>query len=197
MGFYNREELNEIGFNYVGDNVKISKKASIYNPKLISIDENSRIDDFCVLSGKITIGRNVHIAVFCNLAGGEKGITMEDFSGLAYGVNVFTQSDDYTGRTLTNPTIPDKYKSETKKPIFIKKHVIVGAGSMILPGVTLSEGCSVGAMSMVTKDTEPWKIYFGIPAKPIKGRKKDILKYEEAFMQDIEDLKKSKDRIED
>ena len=192
MSFYSKEELKKIGFKYVGDNVKLSKKASIYNPELISIDENSRIDDFCVLSGEIAIGKNVHIAVFCNLAGGEEGITMEDFSGLAYHVNVFTQSDDYTGRTLTNPTIPDKYKIETKKPVFIKKHVIVGAGSMIFPGVTLSEGCSIGAMSMVTRDTECWKMYFGIPAKPIKERKKDMLKYEEAFIQDIVNSKKPK-----
>jgi galactoside O-acetyltransferase len=56
----------------------------------MSIGDYSRIDDFYVLSGKITIGRNVHIAVFCNLAGGEPGLTMEDFSGLAYHVNVFT-----------------------------------------------------------------------------------------------------------
>jgi acetyltransferase-like isoleucine patch superfamily enzyme len=193
MGFYSKKQLNEMGFKYIGDNVKVSKKASIYNPELISIDNNSRIDDFCVLSGKIKIGKYVHIAVYCNLAGGEMGIVMEDFSGLAYSVNVFTQSDDYSGRTLTNPTIPDKYKDEIKKPIMIKKHVIVGAGSMIFPGVTLSEGCSVGAMSMVTKDTEQWKIYFGVPAKAIKERRKDMLEYEDALIQEIKDSKEYKE----
>lgn len=185
MAFYSREELEKLGFKQLGKNVKISDKASIYNHELISIDDNSRIDDFCVLSGNITIGKNVHIAVFCNMAGGEKGIVMEDFSGLAYGVNVFTQSDDYTGLSLTNPTVPDQYKIETKKPILIKRHVIIGAGSMVFPGVTLEEGCSVGAMSMVTKSTQPWKIYSGIPAKPIKERKKEMLKYEKAYLNEI------------
>ncbi|HCT63569.1 MAG TPA: O-acetyltransferase [Erysipelotrichaceae bacterium] len=182
MAFYSQEELLSLNFKYIGKNVKISNKASIYNHDCISIGDNSRIDDFCVLSGNITIGKNVHIAVFCNMAGGEKGIFMEDFSGLAYSVNVFTQSDDYTGLTLTNPTIPDKYKLEKKAAVHIKKHVIVGAGSIIFPGVTLSEGCSVGAMSMVTKTTEEWKIYSGIPAKPFKDRKKDMLILEDEFL---------------
>lgn len=187
MAFYTQNELDNMKFKHIGRNVKISSKASIYNCDCISIDDNSRIDDFCVLSGNITIGKNVHIAVFCNLAGGEKGIFMEDFSGLAYSVNVFTQSDDYTGLTLTNPTIPDKFKLEKKSAIYIKKHVIVGAGSMIFPGVILAEGCSVGAMSMVTKSTEEWKIYSGIPAKPFKDRKKDMLDLEEEFLRSTND----------
>lgn len=182
MGFYERKQLECMGFKYVGKNVKVSNKASIYNHELISIDDNSRIDDFCVLSGNIKIGKNVHIAVFCNVAGGEKGIIMEDFSGLAYGVNVFTQSDDYTGRALTNPTIPDIYKLEKKKEVMIKRHVIIGAGSIVFPGVILQEGCSVGAMSMVTKSTEAWKIYSGIPAKPIKERKKELLRFEKQYL---------------
>ncbi len=191
MAYYSAVELEGIGFKYIGKNVKISTKASIYDPERISIDDNSRIDDFCVLSGRISIGKNVHITVFCNLAGGEKGIEMEDFSTLSYGVNVFTQSDDYTGKTLTNSTIPKKYKEEIKKAITIKKHVIVGAGSMIFPGVTLSEGCSVGSMSLVNKDTESWKVYFGIPAKPIRDRRKDMLEHEKAYIQDMRNLEES------
>ena len=54
--FYSQEELMKIGFLSVGKNVLISKKASIYNPSVISIGNNVRIDDFCILSGKVTIG---------------------------------------------------------------------------------------------------------------------------------------------
>lgn len=182
MAFLNAKEMQKIGFKKIGQNIKISDRAAIHTPEYIEIDDNSRIDDFCVLSGNITIGKNVHIAVFCNVAGGEKGVTLEDFSGLAYGVHVFTQSDDYSGRTLTNPTIPDEFKKETKKSILIRRHCIVGTCSIILPGVTLGEGTSVGAMSMVTKSTEPWSIYFGIPAKKIKDRHKDLLQLEAAYL---------------
>ena len=184
MAFLTEDQLIKMGFKSLGSNVRISDKASIYNPEDIEIGNNSRIDDFCVISGNIYIGRNVHIAVFCNVAGGEKGITFEDFSGLAYGCHVFTQSDDYSGRTLTNPTVPDKYKREMKKAIVIGRHSIVGTNSLIFPGVVLAEGTSVGGLSMVTKSTEEWSVYFGNPAKRIKARKRDLLKLEEEYLAD-------------
>jgi acetyltransferase-like isoleucine patch superfamily enzyme len=182
MAFYTRDQLEQFGFKSLGQNVLISDKASIYNFNEIEIGNNSRIDDFCVVSGKVSLGRNVHIAVFCNVAGGEKGVVMEDFSGLAYGCHVFSQSDDYSGKTLTNPTIPDRFKSEKKAAIYIGRHSIVGTSSIILPGVTLAEGTSIGAMTMVTKSTEPWSIYFGIPAKKIKNREKNILELEKKYL---------------
>jgi acetyltransferase-like isoleucine patch superfamily enzyme len=183
MAYHTQEQLESLGFKHVGKNVKVSEKASIYNCEQIEIGDNSRIDDFCVISGKIRIGRNVHIAPFCLVAGGEKGIIFEDFTGLAYHVQVFTQSDDYSGRTLTNPTIPDKYKKELKKEVVIKKHTIVGAGSIIMPGVILGEGTSVGALSLVRKNTEEWSIYLGNPAKKIKNRKKDLLELEKEYLE--------------
>ena len=183
MAYYTKEQLKQLGFKDIGENVKISDKASIYNCDQIEIGDNSRIDDFCVVSGKIKIGRNVHIAPFCLVAGGEKGIVFEDFSGLAYQVQVFTQSDDYSGRTLTNPTIPDEYKKEAKKEVFIGKHSIVGAGSIIMPGVVFAEGTSVGALSLVRKKTEEWSIYLGNPAKKIASRKKDLLELEKQYLE--------------
>lgn len=50
MGFYTREELERIGFKSIGENVLISDKTSIYSPQNISIGNNVRIDDYCVLS---------------------------------------------------------------------------------------------------------------------------------------------------
>jgi len=184
LAFLSEEQLIQMRFKSLGTNVRISEKASIYNPEQIEIGKNSRIDDFCVISGKVSIGRNVHIAVFCNIAGGEKGVIFEDFSGLAYGCHVFTQSDDYGGRTLTNPTVPDKYKREIKKAIVIGRHSIVGTSSLIFPGVVLAEGTSVGGLSMVTKSTEEWSVYFGSPAKRIKTRKRDLLKLEQEYLAD-------------
>lgn len=182
MSYHSRQVLEAMGFKALGANVLISDKASIYNPDQMALGDNVRIDDFCVLSGKLTIGRNVHLAVFVNLAGGEEGVVMEDFSGLAYGCHVFTQSDDYSGRTLTNPTIPDELKRETKAKIAIGRHCIVGTSSIILPGVTLAEGTAVGAMTMVTKSTDPWSIYFGVPARKVKDRKRDLLELEARYL---------------
>lgn len=183
MAFLSEQSLKEMGFKALGAGVKISDKAAIYNPELIEIGDYSRIDDFCVVSGKVSIGRNVHIAVFCNVAGGELGVTLEDFSGLAYGCHVFSQSDDYSGKTLTNPTIPENFKKVLRAAVTLKRHVIIGTCSVVLPGVTVDEGTSVGAMSMVTKSTEPWSVYFGIPAKKLKSRKKDLLILEQEYLQ--------------
>lgn len=182
MAYLTPSELDSMGFKSLGKNVKISDKASIYNANEIEIGDHSRIDDFCVISGKVTIGKNVHIAPMCLVAGGEKGIHLSDFSGLAYQVQVFTQSDDYSGRSLTNPTIPDDFKQEYKKAIFLGKHVIVGAGSIIFPGVHIADGCSIGALTLVTKSTEEWGIYVGNPAKRIKERRKDLLKLEKEYL---------------
>ena len=182
MAFLERRALEQMGFAHLGRNVKISDKASIHDAERIEVGDHSRIDDFCVISGKVTIGRNVHVAVLCNVAGGEEGVVFEDFSGLAYGSHVFTQRDDYGGTTLTNPTVPDRFKRETKKPVVIGRHAIVGAASLVFPGVVLAEGTSVGAHSVVTKSTEAWSVYFGIPAKRVKARKKDMLALEAEYL---------------
>lgn len=185
MAYYTQQELKKMNFKYIGKNIQISDKASIYNHEQIEMGDDFRLDDFCVMSGKIKIGRNVHITTQCLIAGGENGIVFEDFTTIAYGVKIFTQSDDYCGETMTNSTIPEKYKNEFKKEVVIEKHSIVGANSTIMPGVTLAEGTSVGAMSLVLLDTLPWSIYVGIPAKKIKNRSKDLLELEKQYLNQL------------
>lgn len=184
MAYYTEEKLQNLGFKYIGKNVKISDKASIYNCDQIEIGDNSRIDDFCIVSGKIKIDKNVHITPMCLVAGGEKGVVFEDFTTIAYGVQVFTQSDDYSGKTMTNSTIPKRYKNEFMQEVILKKYSIVGAGSIIMPGVILAEGTSIGAMSLVLKSTEPWGIYVGNPAKRLKDKKKDLLELEKRYLEE-------------
>lgn len=188
MTYLTEQELSNIGFKSIGKNVKISDSTKIYNAEQIEIGDNSRIDDFCVLSGKISIGKNVHIAVFCNIAGGIGGIEIHDFAGFAYYVNAFTQTDDYSGMSLTNPTIPKIYKKEKIGSLKIGKHSIIGSNSIIMPNAHIAEGCSVGAMSLVSKATKPWGIYLGIPAKRIKERKQELLKMEMLYLEQCSQL---------
>lgn len=185
MAYLSIEALGKLGFKKLGENVRISDKASIYNPEQIEIGDHSRIDDFCVISGRVVIGKFVHIAPMSLIAGGELGVVFKDFSGLAYGVKVFTQSDDYSGGSLTNPTVNKIYKNERSAEVCIGKHVIIGTNSVVFPGVNLAEGCSVGAMALVTRSTEPWGIYAGNPAKKIKDRKKDLLVLEREFLEEF------------
>lgn len=184
MSFLNQEEIEKLGFKSVGENCLLSRKASFYNCSNIIIGNNVRIDDFCVLSaGKkgIEIGSFIHIAVFCSLMGNEK-IILNDFSGLSSRVSIYSSNDDYSGETLTNPMIPDKYKKVTHAPVTLEKHVIVGSGSIILPGVCLNTGAAVGALSLVSKDIPEFEIHSGVPARKIKNRKRDLLITENKFL---------------
>lgn len=182
MAYLTQEALRAMGFASLGQNVKISDKAAIYDADRIRIGDHSRIDDFCVISGRVEIGRNVYIGPFGLIAGGIPGVFLEDFVTLAYRVQAFSQSDDYSGATMTNPTVPKAYKSEYFAAVRLGRHSIVGAGSTIMPGVTLAEGTSVGAASLVLKSTDAWTIHAGSPARKLRNRKRDLLEQERAYL---------------
>jgi galactoside O-acetyltransferase len=180
--YYARKELEEMKFKKLGQDVLVSRTSRLYSPEYISIGDFSVVDDFCILSGNVEVGRNVHLAHGCRIIGGREGISMDDFSGLAFGVTLFAQSDDYGGNALTNPTVPMKFRKIMRARIEIGRHAIIGAGSIVFPGVTLGEGSSIGSSSMVTKSTEPWGVYFGIPAKKIKNRQRNLLELEKEYL---------------
>lgn len=172
--FYSREELMNLGLRSFGENVLISRKASIYGSGSISLGNNVRIDDFSILSGRIEIGNYVHIAAFCALYGAE-GIVMRDFSGISANVVIYSASDDFSGEYLVGSMVPPEFTNVTGGTVVLEKYVQVGAGCIILPNVTLEEGVSVGAMSLVTKSLPSWSINIGIPARFYKRRSKDLL----------------------
>src|SRR5262249_2735692 len=148
----------------------------------ISLGDNVRIDDFCILSGRIELGSYIHIGAYSGLFGGE-GIVMEDFSGLSSRVSIYTLSEDYLGASLTNPTVPDEFRPVVHKgPVRLKKHVIIGAGSVVLPGVTIGEGTAVGALALVMGSLRPWKIATGSPARPRQDRRRDEIERLEGLM---------------
>ena len=111
---------------------------------------------------------------------------MKDFSALSSYTTVYASSDDYSGNSITNPTVGEQYEKIIASNIIIEKHAIVGLHSVILPGAYLAEGVALGAMSLLTKATEPWGIYVGIPCRRVKERLRDCLKMEqEIYMQSL------------
>lgn len=183
MSFLSRENIEGLGFKELGDNVLLSDKASVYNPGNICIGSNVRIDDFCVLSagtGGIVINSNVHVAVYSSVIGSGR-VVIEDFANLSSRVSIYSSNDDYSGESMTNPTVPDLYKNVKTGPVFIRKHVIVGSGTVILPDVDVGEGAAVGAMSLVNRSLDPWGVYAGQPAKLINFRSRKLLDLEREF----------------
>jgi dTDP-4-amino-4,6-dideoxy-D-glucose acyltransferase len=185
MSYYSKEELRSLGLIDFGENVLISKKTSIYNPNKIRLGNNVRIDDYCVLSGGedgITIGSYVHIATFCAIYG-SGGVILNDFSGLSSRVIIYSATDDYSGNSLTNPTVPEAYTAVIRGKVELKKHVIIGTNSTILPDVIIGEGSAVGANSLVNKSLNSWGIYFGSPVRKIDNRNNRIIELEKELLQ--------------
>lgn len=178
-GFFSEKELKELGIRF-GRDVLISKRTSIYCQEL-EIGDNVRIDDFCILTGKIKIGSHVHICSFSQLSGGA-GIVLEDFTGCGSRSLLYSQSDDFSGAYLVGPLFDSSLTNVSKGTIHLKRHSSVGPGSIVLPGVTIAEGTVVSLLSLVKRDTKPWKIYFGVPAKPIRNRHRNVLELEQKFL---------------
>lgn len=185
MAYLSIEQLQKLNFKSFGKGVKVSDKASIYDAEEIELGDYSRIDDFCIISGRVKIGSYCHITPMCLIAGGIPGVEISDFCTFAYGVKVFSQSDDYSGESMVNSLIPKMYKREIFSKVVIERQVVIGAGSTIFPGVTVAEGCAIGAMSLVIKPTEPWGIYAGTPARRLKNRSRKLLELEKEFLSEI------------
>lgn len=179
--FYSKEEIKEIGFAKVGENVMISKFARFYGVEKISIGNNVRIDDFCILSGNISLGNFIHISAFCALYGAN-GIELHDFSGLSPRTTVFSASDDFSGAYLIGPMISSDFRNVIGGKVQVGKFSQVGANCIILPNLIIGEGVSIGSMSLINKNLEPWGVYAGIPAKLIKERKRDVISLSVDFL---------------
>lgn len=173
--FYTQEELKNLGFKSIGSKVLISRKASIYSTEEISIGDNVRIDDFCILSGKIELGSNIHISAYVALYGA-MGIKMCDYTGLSPRVTIYSAMDDFNGNYLIGPIHPSEYTNVTGGKVFIEKFVQIGCNSVIFPNLTIHEGAVVGAISLVTKSLSRWTINVGVPAKFVRNRHDDLTK---------------------
>lgn len=143
-------------------NVKIYPDAKIIGIEHIEFGHDIIIDDFVFIYAKkkVRIGNYVHIAAFSSITGGEE-VTFAEFSTLSWGCRVFTATDDFTGRGFGNSTVPEEYRNVYRDSVTLERFAIVGANSVILPGVTLGEGVSVGANSVVSRNLEPWGVYVG------------------------------------
>ena len=171
VGFLSVEHLKSQGVTVLGSNVFVSECAKIYNPKNLLLHDNIRIDDFTILSckGRIEIKNYVHIGSHCLLSC-STNIVFHNFTTISSGVRLFGGTDDYSGYHMTNPMVPEEFTNVTRGDIILEEHVIIGSNSVVLPGVVLKEGTSVGALSMVNKTTDPWKIYAGVPSRILKDR---------------------------
>lgn len=174
--FYSQKELSQMGFKRIGENVLVSRFARFYSPEKISIGNNVRIDDFCILSGSITLGSHIHISPYVALYGA-LGIVFEDYSGISAHSVVYSAMDDFSGNYLIGPIHPHGTTNVTGGKVQIKKFSQIGAHSVVFPNLIIGEGVVVGACSLVTRSLDDWGIYFGQPSVFHKNRTKNLLRF--------------------
>ncbi|MBF0142499.1 MAG: acyltransferase [Magnetococcales bacterium] len=178
-------ELADAGFRRLGRNIRIHERASIYCTENIVLWDNVRIDDFTVViaTGGVEFRSYSYLSAGCYI-GGTNGILFGEFTTLAPQVKLFSSSDDYSGGSLTNEVVPQRYVERDRGKIVLGKHVIIGAGSVVLPGCELGDGASIGSLSLVNRSLEPWGIYAGVPVRRLKARQQRVLELEARVRQE-------------
>jgi galactoside O-acetyltransferase len=163
-------------------NVKTFEFTKIIGIENIEFGKNIIIDDFVLIYAKekITIGNYVHIANFTSITGGNK-LIVGNYAAISQGCRILSATDDFKEWGFGNSTVANEYRNIKSALITIGDFCIIGANSVVLPGVTIGEGSTVGANSVVTKDLEPWGIYIG--NKRVGERnKEEVLKNYEKFL---------------
>jgi acetyltransferase-like isoleucine patch superfamily enzyme len=168
--------LEKKEFQFLGEDVRISDLAIIVNPKFAHIGNHIAIDPWVYISTQLYLEDYIHIAPHVSIIGGsERKLIMKNFTSIGSGTKIVVGGDDFNSGMI-NPTIPLKYRNPTiPTDIVMEEFSTIAVNCTVLPGIVLAEGSVIGANSLVLKNTEPWTIYAGSPARPIKKRNKDLI----------------------
>lgn len=150
----------------------IDKDVYIKHKDKATFGNHVAIDKGFYCTTQLEIGDYVHLAPYTVIIGGKEAkLKMEHFSGIAAGGRIVCGGDNFTGGTLMNPQVPLEYRDPLVTTVIFKAFSCIGVNTVVMPGITLAEGSVVGSNSLLTTNTEPWTVYAGSPAKPIKKRK--------------------------
>ena len=117
------------------------------------IGENCNICSHCLIENDVVIGNNVTIKCGVYLW---DGMRIED--NVCIGANV----------TFTNDKYPRSKQPFNLLPINIKKGASIGAGAVVLGGVTIGEKAMIGVGSVVTHDVPDGELWYGNPARFVR-----------------------------
>ena len=175
---WNEEIKKELGS--CGNNVFIGHNVIFTNPKNVHLGNNVRIDPFSVITTALKTGDNVQICTHTVLGGGANHtIELGDWVFIGYGSKLFCASEDYSGDF--GPV--NEYWGNNRifrGDITFENYSGIASDVMVMPGVTVPEGCTVGAKSFVyTKNPlQPWSVFLGHPVRFFKTRNKEnVLKF--------------------
>jgi acetyltransferase-like isoleucine patch superfamily enzyme len=143
----------------IGENTRVWAYVHILAGALIGKDCN--IGDHCFVEGGVSIGDNTTIKNGNMLW---EGVTLEE--GVFVGPHVFFTNDVYP-RSPRLPQATRRYHSKVTwlRPTLIKQGASLGAGAVILAGVTVGEYAMVGAGAVVTRNVPAYALVKGHPAR--------------------------------
>lgn len=138
---------------------------------VLEIGEGSVIDNFVKFkpvggTGNIEIGKSVHINSGTVFYSGN-GIKIGDNVLIGPNCSIVPTNHEYTNR---NKLIKDQKFQASKGGVYIGNDVWIGAGVTLLDGAHISDGCVVGAGSVIWTKLEPYGVYVGTPARKISER---------------------------
>ena len=115
------------------------------------------------IKGEVAISQELFIFD----AGRADLLTIDDKVGIGPRVTIIIHSDPH-------PSPLQKIYPKKALPVYIKRGAWIGAGAILLPGVTIGEYSLVAAGAVVTKDVLPYTMVAGVPARVIKELKEDL-----------------------
>jgi len=153
-----RERMKIIEDVKKGENVIIHDFVNLYG---CEIGDNTKIASFVEIRRTVKVGKNCKIEPFTFIP---EGVIIED--EVFIGPHVTFTNDKYPKATTESGELKMSKDWKISK-IVVKGRASIGAGAVILPGVTIGENTLVGAGAVVTRDVPPNKIVIGNPAKVV------------------------------
>ena len=130
---------------------------------MLECDASSNIERYAIFGKQCSIGKGSSIGVKCELYG-----LVEIGKDVMMGPEVVVYTSGHEHSRTDIPMI--EQGSTHEKKVVIKDDCWIGRRVIIMPGVTIEKGCIIGAGAVVTRNTEPYGVYGGVPAKRIKDR---------------------------
>lgn len=136
---------------------------------VIQAGENCRIDAFVTITGDLVMGDNCHIGTGVAVYAAA-GFEMGEGCALSPGAKVFTVSEDVDSGLVSSHAQSALERAALAGAIKFGCFVVIGANSVVLPGVTVGDQVQVGALSLVNRDLPGQGIYVGAPARLLRAR---------------------------
>lgn len=164
-------DTHSFGYLHPTARVLDPHKSIFTNDRVISIGAHSRVDGMVKLEGGrgIKIGSFVHIASFSHINAGGGELVFGDHSGCSSHVTICSGMPDLSQFHVSAAELPQNQHPLRMRTV-IGEYVVIFAGAIILPGVTIGNRAVIGAGAVVTEDVPPGEIRVGVPARPIDIR---------------------------